>query len=115
VLRRREQTGAMPDAIEMLRGGHRLASAIFGERFGTMTKGAPADVVVLAYDAPTALDERTLGAHLVFGMSGLHVRDVFVGGRAVMRNRKLIGIDERNVFARAREAAAKVWSRMEPS
>jgi cytosine/adenosine deaminase-related metal-dependent hydrolase len=96
----------------MLSGGHRLASAIFGESFGAFAAGAPGDVTVLAYDPPTPFNEKTLGSHLAFGMSSLYVRDVYVAGRAVMRNRKLVGIDERSVFARARELAPSLWARM---
>lgn len=112
--RRREACGprTWPDPLAFFDAGQRLASAIFGARFGSLAPGAPADVTVLAYDPPTPIDEKTLGAHLVFGMSSLHVRDVYVAGRAVLRNRKLVGIDERSIFARARELAPALWSRM---
>jgi putative selenium metabolism protein SsnA len=112
--RRREATGPAqwPDPIAMLASGHRLASAIFGQRLGSLQRGAPADVVVLAYDSPTPLDARTLGAHLLFGLSSAHVRDVFVAGRPVLRNRRLVGIDERELADRARQVAAKLWRRM---
>lgn len=113
--RRREAFGSThwPDAVKMLSGGHRLASAIFEKPFGSFAAGAPADVTVLAYDPPTPLDANTLGSHLAFGISSLYVRDVYVAGRAVMRNRKLVGVDERSIFARAREVAPALWSRME--
>jgi hypothetical protein len=68
--------------------------------------------VVLAYDSPTPLDARTLGAHLLFGISSLCVRDVFVAGRPLLRNRRLVGIDERELASRARGAAAALWKRM---
>lgn len=112
--RNREHTGPQVwrDPVAMLARGHRMASQIFGLHLGKLARGAPADLVVLAYDGPTPLREDTLGSHLLFGLSSLHVRDVFVAGKAVVRNRKLVAVDEREVFARAREIAPKMWSRL---
>ena len=45
------------------------------------------------------------------GGAGLQARTVVVGGRVVMRDRELQGLDEEEVFARARERAAKLWER----
>jgi putative selenium metabolism protein SsnA len=113
--RRREALGptAWPDAVSMLSAGHRLASALFGKNFGSFAQGAPADVTVLSFDPPTPLDINSLGSHLVFGRATLSVRDVFVAGRAIMRNRKLVGIDEKSIHSRARELAPQLWSRMD--
>ena len=36
-------------ALELLAGGHRLASALFGLRFGALEPGAPADLVFLRH------------------------------------------------------------------
>ena len=43
----------------MLAGGHRLAAALFGLPFGKLDAGAPADLVVLEYAAPTPLHAAT--------------------------------------------------------
>jgi cytosine/adenosine deaminase-related metal-dependent hydrolase len=112
--RGREATGpsVWPDPVDLLARGHRLASSIFGAKFGSLQPGAPADLAVIAYDTPTPLDASTLGAHLLFGFPSADVRDVFVSGRAVMRNRRVVGIDERAVFFRAREMAQRLWQRM---
>lgn len=113
--RRREALGptSWPDAASWLANGHRLASAVFGKSFGSFQQGAPGDVTVLAFDAPTPLDAGSLGSHLIFGRSSFSVRDVFVAGRAVLRNRKLVGIDEKSIHSRARELAPELWSRMD--
>lgn len=112
--RRREAFGPnlWPDPVALLSRGHRLASEIFGQRFGALEEGAPGDVVVLEYDSPTPIDAAGLGAHLIFGISSLHVRDVFVAGRPVLRRGRAIQVDEARVAARAREAAVALWGRM---
>jgi putative selenium metabolism protein SsnA len=112
--RAREHAGptVWPDPARMLSRGHRLATERFGVPFGSLRTGAAADVVILAYDPPTALDSGSLASHLLFGMSGLHVRDVFVAGRAVMRGRKLVTVDDRAIMSRARSAASALFRRM---
>jgi putative selenium metabolism protein SsnA len=104
---------AMPAALELLAGGHRLAAALFGLPFGKLDAGAPADLVVLDYAPPTPLETASLGGHLLFGMDRSHVRSVMVAGRFVVRDRRTTAVDTALAFARARAASPQVWGRME--
>ncbi len=99
-------------AFGMLAGGHRLASALFGERLGSLEAGAPADLVVLDYRPPTPLSAENLAGHLLFGLDRSHVRSTMVAGRFVLRDRRIVSVDEPAVLARAREAAGRLWDRM---
>jgi len=95
------------------------ASARFvGERFGEpalgrVEPGAPADLVVLEYDPPTPLTAESLGGHWVFGLSARAVRDVVVNGSVVVRGRCLVRVDERELRARSRELAERLWARVD--
>jgi putative selenium metabolism protein SsnA len=106
-----------PDAMEatigLLSGGHRLAAALFGLPFGKLDAGGPADLVLLDYRPPTPLHSGNLAGHLLFGLDRSHVRSVMVGGRWVVREGNLPGLDVAALFARAREAAGELWRRME--
>lgn len=104
---------ALPAALELLAGGHRLAAALFGLPFGKLDAGAPADLVVLAYVPPTPIHTDNLGGHLLFGMDRSHVSSVMVAGRWVVRDRRVAGVDAAAAFARARAAAQEVWRRMD--
>jgi cytosine/adenosine deaminase-related metal-dependent hydrolase len=104
---------AFEAALQLLTGGHRLGSALFGRTFGTLDAGAPADLAVLDYPSPTPLHDENLGGHLLFGIDRSHVRSVMVDGRWVVRDRKLVTVDAEAAFARAREAAPRLWQRME--
>jgi putative selenium metabolism protein SsnA len=106
------RSDALGAAVEMLAGGHRLASALVGLPFGRLEPGAPADLVVLDYRPPTPLHEGNVGGHLLFGMDRSHVRSVLVAGRWVVRDRRLLGVDVPAVFARARRASEALWERM---
>lgn len=92
----------------------RFAGLIFDEPLlGTIERGAPADLVVLAYDPPTPLDAETLAGHWVFGLSARQVRDVVVEGEPVVRDGRLTRVDQSEVAARARESAERLWRRMD--
>ena len=104
---------ALPAALELLAGGHRLAATLFGLPFGKLDAGAPADLVVLDYVPPTPLHTDNLGGHLLFGVDRSHVSSVMVAGRWVVRDRRVTGVDSAAAFARARAAAREVWRRMD--
>ncbi len=101
-------------AVERLVAGNAIIGAMFGEpKIGTLDEGAPADLLVLEYPTPTPLDASNLAGHTVFGFTAAHVRDVMVGGRWVVRDRRHQLVDENELAARCREAAPKLWKRME--
>lgn len=112
--RRRESGGptVWPDPVGALARGQALAAELFEAKLGALEPGAPADVTVLRYDPPTPLTEGSLGAHLIFGASSRHVRDVFVAGRRVVQNSKVVGVDEAAMRADARAQAEALFSRM---
>jgi putative selenium metabolism protein SsnA len=98
--------------LQLLAGGHRLASALFGLPFGKLDAGGPADLVVLQYDPPTPLRTGNLAGHLLFGMDRSHVRSVLVAGRWIVRDRSVLGLDAPALFARAQAEAERLWQRM---
>jgi putative selenium metabolism protein SsnA len=114
-LRMREagRTDAYDAVLQLLAGGHRLASALFGLPFGKLDTGGPADLVVLEYDPPTPLHTGNLAGHLLFGIDRSHVRSVLVAGRWVLRDRHLPGLDVAAARARSQAAAGRLWQRME--
>jgi cytosine/adenosine deaminase-related metal-dependent hydrolase len=100
--------------LERLAEGARFAGRSFGEpALGRISAGAPADLVVLDYPAPTPLTGDTLAAHWLFGLSARAVRDVMVGGRVVVRDRRLTTVDGEELAAEARTEAGRLWERLE--
>ena len=94
--------------------GARLAGRVFGEPLlGTLAPGAPADLVVLDYAAPTPLDASTLAGHWIFGLASRHVRDVMVAGAWVVRDRRLALLDDEALAADARREAERLWRRLD--
>jgi putative selenium metabolism protein SsnA len=94
--------------------GAGVAGASFGQPdLGRLVPGAPADVAVLDYAPPSPVTASTLAGHWLFGLSSRHVRDVLVAGRVVLRDRRLVRIDEDRLMSQARDEATRLWARID--
>ena len=99
--------------LARLAAGARLVGELFEEpSLGRIEPGAPADLVVLDYPAPTPVTAATLPAHWTFGLSARAVRHVIVAGRIVVRDRRLTAADQDEIAAEARLAATRLWDRL---
>jgi len=103
---------AWAEAPAMLFGNNAaIAARYFTRPIGVIQPGAYADIIIVDYNPPTPLSGGNADSHILFGMSGRCVDTTIVNGRIVMKDRELIAIDEKQVYARARELALKVWQR----
>ena len=92
--------------------GATWAAQHFGPRLGTIAPGAPADLQLVDYRPATEFSSATLFDHLWAGLLRAPVSGVMVAGEIVMDNGQLVAVDEREVAARARECARRVWGRL---
>src|SRR6266446_3097078 len=97
------------DVAGFLTGAQRLASVLLNTRLGLLEPGYAADLVVLDYPTPTPVTPQNLYGHLIFGMSSQFVTDVMVNGRWVVKDRRVVGVDEEKIRAEAQRVARKVW------
>jgi putative selenium metabolism protein SsnA len=88
-----------------------IASECFGRPVGKLIPGAHADIILLNYDAPTPMNAANLNGHIHFGFTGGAVETVLIGGQIVMDSRQLLDLDEQEVMAKSRAAAAEMWKR----
>lgn len=107
------RAGINPQAVVgMLAQSARTAGAILGRALGKLAAGAAADVVVTDYVPATPLAAENVAGHLLFAMGAGHVRDVMVGGKWLMRDRRVLSIDEAGQRRAAVKAADRLWRRM---
>ena len=97
----------------IIAGGWKLAGSVFGLPFGGLAPGDAADLSVLDYESPTPLDAANVGGHFVFGFGAASVESVMVDGTWSMWNRALPAMDEEAVMSKAREAAGRLWKRLQ--
>ena len=88
-----------------------LARQFFPKPIGELTPGAYADIILLDYAPITPLTPANLPWHVLFGADGSHVTTTMVAGQVLMRQRKLLFLDEQAIAARSREVAGQTWER----
>jgi putative selenium metabolism protein SsnA len=89
-----------------------LASAFFpGSKVGVLSPGAVADLIFVDYQPPTPLSPGNLPWHILFGFHESLITTTLVAGKVLMKDRKLLTLDEKAIAARAREIATRVWQR----
>ncbi len=89
----------------------RLASVFFDKPVGIVAPNAYADLILLDYYPTTPMNAGNLPWHILFGFSGGHVNSTIVQGEVLMRDRKLLTMDEAAITARSRAVAAATWER----
>lgn len=70
---------------------------------GSIEAGKKADVILLSLDAPNAVPMYDVYAQVAYALKASNVETVIIGGRAVMRDHKLLTVDENAAIAKARE------------
>jgi putative selenium metabolism protein SsnA len=99
------------DVAGFLVGAQQLASMLLGVKLGKLEVGAGADLAVLSYPTPTAITSQNLFGHLIFGMSSQFVTDTMVNGQWIVRDRKVVGVDEEAVREKSQKIADSEFGR----
>jgi cytosine/adenosine deaminase-related metal-dependent hydrolase len=89
-------------------GGYRLAREFFGEPFGSLDSGAPADFVILNTFQKTPLESETWLSHLLYNFHPWDIDSVYVAGRCVYKMGDPAPLDSKL----CREAARRIWASM---
>lgn len=105
---------AMPGekVIEMaVYNNSKMASHFFKAPIGTISAGAKADLILVDYDPITPVNTGNLPWQVLFGFRDSMVTMTMVDGKVLMKNSKLLAIDERGISAEAERLSAEVWKR----
>ena len=85
------------------------AKALHMEKeIGSLEKGKKADLILISLDEPNAVPMYDVYAQLAYALKASDVETVIVGGRIVMRDRKLLTVNEPEAIAKAREYKKKI-------
>jgi putative selenium metabolism protein SsnA len=91
-----------------------LAGMFFPEaRLGVLEPGAHADIIFVDYQPFTPLSAGNLPWQIIFGFNESMVTTTIVAGKVLMRDRRLLTIDEKEITQRALALAPQVWQRYE--
>ncbi len=78
-------------------GGARLLGA--GHMIGSLAPGKKADMIVLEFNKPHLAPLYNIPSHLVYGARGSDVIHSIINGKTVMRDRKILTLDQKEVMA----------------
>ena len=78
------------------------------KEIGSLETGKKADMILISLDEPNAVPMYDVYAQIAYSLKGSDVETVVIGGRVVMRERKLLTVDEPRVLEKAREYGKSV-------
>ncbi len=85
------------------------AKALHMEKeIGSLEVGKKADLILISLDEPNAVPMYDIYAQLAYALKGSDVETVVIGGRVVMRDKKLLTLNEPEILSKAREYGKKV-------
>jgi 5-methylthioadenosine/S-adenosylhomocysteine deaminase len=73
------------------------------KEIGSLEVGKKADLILISLDEPNAVPMYDTYAQIAYSLKGSDVETAVIGGRVVMRDRKLLTVDEPRVLEKARE------------
>src|SRR3954464_2356660 len=78
------------------------------KEIGSLEAGKKADLVLISLHEPNAVPMYDIYAQIAYSLKASDVDTVVIGGRVVMRDRKLLTVDEPGVLEKAREYGESV-------
>jgi 5-methylthioadenosine/S-adenosylhomocysteine deaminase len=94
-------------AVEMATIGGARALHIENE-IGSLEPGKKADLIVISLNAPNAVPLYDVYSQIVYSLKSSDVQDTIIGGRIVMRDGRVLTLNETAIIAKARELGAQV-------
>jgi putative selenium metabolism protein SsnA len=97
----------------LLQNNAAIAERQFGLQLGEIAEGRPADLAIIDYQPPTPLSEANFLGHLIFGLVDATVDTTVCNGKILMKGKQILSMDEKDMAARSREFAPKMWKRLQ--
>ena len=82
-----------------------------GLEIGKIALGAKADLILVDYKPITPLHCDNLPWHIVFGFQESMITSTMVNGRFIMRDRKILTLDEKHIIEEAHKVSKGVWNK----
>src|SRR5881227_1891757 len=107
------QTLPAAAALEMatIRGARALG---LEKEIGSLEPGKRADMITVRIDRPHAQPLYDAVSQMVYALKASDVRDVMVNGKPVVRDGKILTLNEQQVLAKAAEYRAKISASLKP-
>lgn len=104
--------GFMETGKMIFENNRKIAGKYFKKPLGILKEGSYADIIIVDYNPLTPMNENNLTGHIMFGASGRAVDTTIINGKVIMRNRKIVTVDEKKIFNESRKVAQKLWENL---
>jgi 5-methylthioadenosine/S-adenosylhomocysteine deaminase len=78
------------------------------KEIGSLERGKKADFVLLSLDVPNAVPMYDVYSQIVYALKASEVQTVVVAGKILLKDRKLLTVDEPAAIAKAKEYGKRV-------
>ncbi len=95
----------------LLQNNQKIASRIFEQSIGQIAPNFTADLILLDYQPYTEFSSNSLWGHIAFGLSEAQVDTTIVNGKVLMQNKKLLSLDENDIYQKALNLATSLFKR----
>ncbi len=100
------------ESVDILfKNNPKIVEYVFGKKFNTFVSGVPLDAVVVNYIPPTPVTSSNFYGHLLFGILYSTVEMVFVNGKVLLQEGRIINFSEKDILKEAQKVAQKFWSK----
>ena len=109
---RNPQVGFMESPQMLLWNNAAIANKFFyGAKLGELSKGAAADIILVDYIPFTPFDKNTFLGHFLFGIFESAIDTTICAGKILMKNKKVLTLNEPELCAKTLELSKKFWNR----
>lgn len=102
----------MESPLMLFENNRKIIKKQFGCETGILKVNAKADIVIMEYTPYTEMHSENFNSHILFGLSGKCAITVMCNGKIIMKDRKIIGANEEQVFEESRKISKKMWDRL---
>jgi 5-methylthioadenosine/S-adenosylhomocysteine deaminase len=108
----RANPGLIPpfQALDMMLGNAARAMGL-GDRIGSLAEGKCADLLIVNPDSPVPITPASVLSWYTMTFQGRNVETVLVDGKVVVKDRRMVTVDEAEVRRACVEEARKLWQR----
>lgn len=71
------------------------------------------NLIVLDYPSPTEFEQNNFLGHFFFGLESKHIEHVISNGKLIVKDRKVLNIDEEGILKQSRVLSKKLWDKMQ--
>ncbi len=107
----RRMNGSLVAKMAIQRNRELVTNQFDGILVGMIKPGTQADLILVDYHPFTPMTPGNIPWHILFGFNESMITTTLVDGRILMKDRKIVSMDEEKVFADARQLAPDVWDR----